>query len=594
MRSRLLIIHSERFSSNDSALAALTDFMGIQPHFIHFSTFLSDGRAGEQGGKGEKICAAVSGDTLSRMLAVKQIENFRDFIGEKASFLFIYGLYPCKAINDAIRCVSRGVVKGLASLPAAPGSYEVKRDSEGICRQLAGLRVEPAKGSGDHAVDLTDGGGRVEVLISTGGHPCFVKVDTENCSIFIAATTKVADIRDRVSDQRCLKELFSGLFPPAMFVKHAFGQAAWHNKRSRACLTVDDPLLKRNYGFLNYVKLLDVMDTCSFTTSIAFIPWNFRRTNPDIADLFIRRGDRFSICIHGCDHTRNEFGSVDPAGLDSKVKTATRRMSEHMKRTGLAFDNVMVFPQGIFSARSMEVLKSNNYLAALNDEPFATDVERSLEIRSLLEPAVTVYGNFPLFVRRFPEEMVEAAMDLFWGRPALILAHHDFFKGGYRQVAESIDRINALDRDLEWSRVGEIVRRSYLTRQVVPGIVEVKTCTSHTIVENFSHSRIDYLVSKEEPDKASIASVRFRGRDMGYTFSEGKVRSSVRLEPGERGLLEIMYGDGCLDSGGRGQECRNSFAILSRRYLSEMRDNYISRSDFLLSVATKLKDLLLR
>jgi hypothetical protein len=33
--------------------------------------------------------------------------------------------------------------------------------------------------------------------------------------------------------------------------------------------------------------------------------------------------------------------------------------------------------------------------------------------------------------------------------------------------------------------------------------------------------------------------------------------------------------------------------ILVRRYLSEMRDNYISKSTFLLSVATKLKNLLL-
>ena len=57
-----------------------------------------------------------------------------------------------------------------------------------------------------------------------------------------------------------------------MFLRAAFGDALWHSERDQACLVVDDPLLRKNYGFLNYRRLARIMDEMRFTTSIAFIP----------------------------------------------------------------------------------------------------------------------------------------------------------------------------------------------------------------------------------------------------------------------------------------------------------------------------------
>ena len=103
-----------------------------------------------------------------------------------------------------------------------------------------------------------------------------------------------------------------------------------------------------------------------FTTTIAFIPWNYRRTSDSVARVFRERSDRFSICLHGCDHTEGEFASTEVRRLNTQLHLATQRMRAHEQSTGLPYAEVMVFPQGKFSAASLELLKCHNYLAAVN------------------------------------------------------------------------------------------------------------------------------------------------------------------------------------------------------------------------------------
>jgi hypothetical protein len=49
--------------------------------------------------------------------------------------------------------------------------------------------------------------------------------------------------------------------------------------RTNACVVIDGPLLQQRYGFLNFRELLQLMEKQNFATSIAFIPWNWRRSH---------------------------------------------------------------------------------------------------------------------------------------------------------------------------------------------------------------------------------------------------------------------------------------------------------------------------
>ena len=181
------------------------------------------------------------------------------------------------------------------------------------------------------------------------------------------------------------------------------------------------------------------MDAHNFVATIAFIPWNYKRTDKKIADLFKARPDRLSLCVHGCDHTGGEFGNTDTVYLDKKVKLATARMVEHEKRTGIPFDRVMVFPQGIFSNEAMAVLKMNNYLAAVSTE--AIPVNSSFS------------SSFPFYKRNKPEDIRDCVSD-----PAFIVLHHEYFKNGYETLTDFVDEFNDRNKNVKWDSVGNIIR----------------------------------------------------------------------------------------------------------------------------------------
>jgi hypothetical protein len=63
----------------------------------------------------------------------------------------------------------------------------------------------------------------------------------------------------------------------------------------------------------------------------------------------------------------------------------------------------MVFPQGIFSAAAMSVLKRSRITAAVNSEVIAVDADpRPITVADYWQVAVTAYDDFPLFTRRYP------------------------------------------------------------------------------------------------------------------------------------------------------------------------------------------------
>jgi hypothetical protein len=151
-----------------------------------------------------------------------------------------------------------------------------------------------------------------------------------------------------------------------------------------ACLIIDDPLLRPRYGCLSYNELLKNMKEHLFFTEIAFIPWNYRRSDPDTARLFADNPEYFGLCVHGCNHSSGEFGQMDYKALSALASSALWRMDQHSRITWLPYDPVMVFPQGIFSSEAMLALKEQGFRSAVNstlrargaDEPPAIEYHR--------------------------------------------------------------------------------------------------------------------------------------------------------------------------------------------------------------------------
>jgi hypothetical protein len=225
-------------------------------------------------------------------------------------------------------------------------------------------------------------------------------------------------------------------------------------RETLACLIIDDPLLRPRYGCIDYTKLLQEMKEHRFFTEIAFIPWNYRRSDLKTIRLFADNADHYAICVHGCNHLGNEFGGTDYQHLSSLASTALWRMEQHKKLTGLPYDPVIVFPKGRFSSVAMKALKDQGYFAAFNSTLLATDVKEMPTIESN-QPAARIYHNFPLFLRRYPRDKSHFVQDIAFGRPIIIVEHHGAFRNGYKAITDVVDWINGLG-NIKWKSLSDI------------------------------------------------------------------------------------------------------------------------------------------
>ena len=73
-----------------------------------------------------------------------------------------------------------------------------------------------------------------------------------------------------------------------------------------------------------------------------------------------------------------------------------------------------------------------------------------LKVGDFLRPAVTRYNGFPIFQRRYPRRLFDFAFDLFLGKPALVVEHHDYFSNGCGKLEEFVAELYKLEPALSW------------------------------------------------------------------------------------------------------------------------------------------------
>jgi len=351
----------------------------------------------------------LSAQALGRMA---RLAGWREFLMGLSQNILVYGFGANQADGALLRELSRGSLSGVAPAPAKGGRITVGTGARKICVQMSGLGFDRTETDGQltFAGDLD----RQLALVSIDQRPFFVRFDEGGRQLMLLAGQQIADLDARTPRGTSLLQFFCRLAPALMFLRGSSEHEFWENDAPAACLVIDDPLLKSQYGFLEYKQLLGLMNRERFCTSIAFIPWNFKRSELGLAKMFRDNLRRYSLCIHGSDHTRGEFGTSDETLLQQKAWEALQRMERHRELSGVGFDDVMVFPKCIFTTAAMKALKRRGYLAVANSSEFPLDAPEGLLLRELLEVALTGFSNLPLFIRRSAGNLAELAFDLSW------------------------------------------------------------------------------------------------------------------------------------------------------------------------------------
>lgn len=565
-------------------------FMGATVALVPVTAANLDNTASTQTIVPKCSCLIVEAETLAS-IADRMSSGVNGLLGmlQSAEHVFIHG-FQTNARHDAVlQTLSSKKLVGTRSLPGADAKFHVASGHPEWCFQFSGLTVGRADAAREKCFVEGDPKDASAALIRIGDQPYLVREENERSQLFFLAGGEFADLDQKVTRHCSSLKWFSGLVPLMLFLRGTLKDRVWHNDHPRACFIIDDPLLKSRHGFLEYKKLFESLHRQRFSVCIAFIPWNYRRSKKKIAKLFSSNRDSAFLCVHGCDHTGAEFASTDVDLLRGKAKLALERMNKHRDLSGVPCDEVMVFPQGLFSGEALSALRAAGYVAAVNTELSPPTMPDILSLRDLLDVAVTRFSNFPLFGRRYPNNLAEFAFDLFLGKPALAVEHHGYFRDGYHALEAFVVGLNALDARIEWTSLEAICSRACLCKNLTNGDLQVRFYTDHFQLENDTGQRQVYELLHSLPSDDSMPSVTVGGRHQDYECDEHSLKMRISLTAGQTADVRVaLSGADNVDSAVSNAGVHSAWVTV-RRLLCEFRDNHLHTNPVLRRFLSSVK-----
>jgi hypothetical protein len=570
MQEQALLLTADYPSADDQRAERLLEFFGVR--------YLKR-RAAELGrpeNKSAEKCRLVcSAQSFARAMGnLQNASGNANLLAAQIHSVFLYSNGDPVAIANVVSQLSGGTI----SIRRGAGrvtQWHIANDPDGICGVMRDLRIQPSATylrTGDFF--HTDGGS-LTPLIAGEDKATFLKLTWNGLPVFVSSERLIDIDAELTTFNFDIRDHFFSAVPLVSYIRWAFPSSSWHAPEASASLIIDDPLLKPTHGFVDFQELLSLMKRHNFSTNVAFIPWNWRRSAPEVVRLFRENPEHFSLSVHGCDHTRAEFGSSSQQRLYWKTQQALERMNRHESITGISHDRVMVFPQGIFSEAAMSALKRTDLIASVNNDIISADRHpRAIRISDVWDIAVMGY-TFPLFTRRYPWEGIENfAFDALLGKPAIAVIHHDYCSDHCARLVKFIEQLNALPSAPTWRNLGEVLRRSYRQREVSPGAMEVEMYGTELRIENLSGQSKRFSIRRRESEPSAIQRIDTDDQEITWRQIDGRIDFEIELNPGENQVIKIKFHD--LTAKERnGDSLPYKLKTMLRRYLCEMRDNYV-------------------
>lgn len=570
----LLVLCGERITPDDSNVTRLLDFFGLPWKIVRNHD--ENIEAPE-----EPYAIVSSADCMAGM--IQEVQGSGQGLAQwvmKAQAAYIYGFRVNDRSTKLLRFLTGSPKAKVRLIELHETRVTITPDLPEMCGPMSSMRVPITPRAQECVFEMPPEGNAWQRIVRTDDGEIFFGVKRAGVYFYLNAWSGTIDISALSTQYFDVKKFFCEAVPFIFYLREAFFDAFSCLGETSACLIVDDPPLKGRYGFLDFDKALELMGHHNFTTTIAFIPWNWRRTDSGTLNLFRSHAERFSLVFHGCDHTAGEFEIQSSAFLNRKIQTSIQRMEHFRRRASFSADRVMVFPQGRFSTESGRALKLNGFVAAVNTEvaPAQTDANETT-IADLWSIAIMKYGAFPIFTRRYLSHGIENfAFDALLGKPCLIAAHHDVFRDHARDLVEFIGRLNSLRWNLVWRPLGDAICRTFIARRLNDGTRAVQMFAGSLTLETSGAEGHKTLLLKQEVDPACVQAVCVNDAPVPFSVRNGYLRFWLTTHPGKTAFVRVVYRNdfGAIpDLDALGINIR----VAAKRYLSEFRDNYLSRSD---------------
>jgi hypothetical protein len=582
MAPLLSVLSTESSSASDQCLCKFAQFLGLQAELVPLREELTEPPEALRVPMPSGRVLAFGQAALRHVVQRSWFERLLD----ESRFIFAYGFTPIDGESPELKWLTEGALALVTSINAAGftvhsdvtyGNFPVSGKSCSVGTRPITVFSDTVRPPG------------LELYLTANGQPFFASVTRGRSLLFLLAEAELVDIDKVLSPELSLRSWYAQLIAITIFLRSALGTWCWTSSVTAATFILDDPYLKKRYGFVNYEALLSEVDRTKSAVTVAFIPYNYRRSDLQTVALLSRYSDRFSIAVHGCDHTRGEFASADEEGLAGTAACALERMEAHTGRTGMPFDKVMIFPLGQFSTKAICALKRCGFAAVVNTTPWPVDYRVTpLTIRDLLDVTVTRYESFPIFLRRYPQDIFDYAFDALFQKPLLAVEHHGFFRHGCAPFAKLVSDLSALSPNLAWMPLGRTLTASSVFKRIGDGKIAVRHFAPMLRFKNPTPASLSLALEKPQQD-GLVEAVLVGNQKVPFEIDSGLLRYTAKLGPSEE--LRVAVLSRLAPRTGRRQSWKNRVKASFRRILSDVRDNHLARSERVLSIAEKIKKM---
>jgi hypothetical protein len=566
-------------------LEIVTNFYGLNLKVITAGSAKDDLALTRAAEREETVGVAIAANALEVVNQNRLLRALHRRRGSSAPVL-ILGVTP-DVDPSLLRTWSGDTALGCIRVESSPRLQYMFGRVDELTRQLAALEVPLQRKDVSY---LVLGGNSAAQRIASVRHddqvsPIFIETTVHQLKVFVACAISS---EGNLTDEKDVANAFLPVAPAIMFIKYCAGERGWHAPHHYANFTIDDPWLRQPYGYVDYKGLLEEMERHGFHTTIAFIPWNYDRSEPGVVSLFRNHPERFSIAIHGDNHDHKEFTDYQSkplAAQNAALKQSLARMERLRTLTGIPYDKVMIFPHSIAPEKTLEALKAYNYLATINSTNVPQGAVKPSALSFALRPVTLSYASFPSIRRYsaatpFPKDLI--AIDQFLGNPLFFYGHSDFFASGIDAFDGVADEVNKLEPDTQWRSLGDIVRHLYVVRLRDDSNYDVLAFSSNIAINNNSGRDSIFYVRKQENGGRAINSVLMDGQLSDYKLQDGFVYFSIFVPMGNTRCVTIQY-ENDLELASIAT-ANNSPVVYFLRMASDFRDIYLSKAALGLAV----------
>ncbi len=140
-----------------------------------------------------------------------------------------------------------------------------------LAKPFSGLEFGPVKAESDFGLTVAGTSCPVETIVSIGELSFFFRAMLPGTQLFVSCSSCIFDVDAEARGNLRAALSFSGLAPLLFFLRDC-GISTWQTPLRAANILIDDPDLKKSYGFIDPKTLAQWVDKLGCAVSIGFIP----------------------------------------------------------------------------------------------------------------------------------------------------------------------------------------------------------------------------------------------------------------------------------------------------------------------------------